>query len=373
MDPHVLRPYPTYSTLRASGGVLWTGRTWLVTRFAEADIALVHNDLSAKRVELLFPNEAVPDNATPLANILRKWIFFNNPGDLKNDRKLVWDLLGPRKFDTLQSLLSTAMTDLIARWDPESIDLLTQLAIPIRIAITSHMLDLPQNRTMDLIRLADPVFDFITASTATVDQMNLAVTSMGHLYHSLADIPLIKSHSLSGPQLFSAISQLSLLVTVTVFIEKAIANCLYVLLSDTTRSKALASEPDQLALYIHEALRLESPTQITSRIAQSDLTLGGQMIKKGQTVAIIIGSANRDEINFKNPTRFDPHRSPNRTLTFGSGGKRCPGEWLSNTVVASALRAIIIAEHPMLKNGVLSSQWTDNLESRRLSQLMVTF
>jgi len=63
-------------------------------------------------------------------------------------------------------------------------------------------------------------------------------------------------------------------------------------------------------------------------------------VKKGETVMLTYGSANRDEAEFACPHRVDVARQPNRHLTFGSGPHRCVGSHLARVELQIALEEI---------------------------------
>ena len=57
--------------------------------------------------------------------------------------------------------------------------------------------------------------------------------------------------------------------------------------------------------------------------------IGGQQIRKDQTVALMMSAANRDPQQFSDPDRLDIGRSPNRHLAFGAGKHTCLGNTLA--------------------------------------------
>lgn len=132
----------------------------------------------------------------------------------------------------------------------------------------------------------------------------------------------------------------------------------FVLLSvagnDTTRNsitlatRALQQYPDQKALLledfdgrigtaIEEFVRWVSPVMTFRRTATQDTELGGQPIRKGDWIALIYSSGNRDESVFENADRFDILRDPNPHVGFGGGG---PHFCMGNFVAKKQLRAI---------------------------------
>ena len=55
----------------------------------------------------------------------------------------------------------------------------------------------------------------------------------------------------------------------------------------------------------------------------------GVNIKKGDGVFALIQSANRDELAFNNPNKFDVCRKTNNHVTFGFGIHTCLGQGLA--------------------------------------------
>lgn len=124
--------------------------------------------------------------------------------------------------------------------------------------------------------------------------------------------------------------------------------------NDTTRNtislttKALQDFPDQKALLledfegritpaIEEFVRWVTPVMTFRRTATQDTVLGGQEIKKGEWVAMMYSSGNRDDRVFTDPLQFDIARNPNPHLAFGGGG---PHFCLGNFVAKMQLREI---------------------------------
>ena len=108
---------------------------------------------------------------------------------------------------------------------------------------------------------------------------------------------------------------------------------------------------------IDEMLRYDAPFQLADRWvndrnekgdAIEAIELGGEKLKSGTVIAVVYGSANRDETVFDNPDEFDISRSlrkgaydPTPNLGFGDGVHRCIGEWLARPVTAAAINALL--------------------------------
>ncbi|MGB2921102.1 MAG: cytochrome P450, partial [Mycobacterium sp.] len=81
---------------------------------------------------------------------------------------------------------------------------------------------------------------------------------------------------------------------------------------------------------VEELLRYTSPVANMSRCATRDVEIRGQLIREGQYVTMLYGSANRDEEVF-GPTseQLDISRNPNPHLAFGCGEHSCLGAQLA--------------------------------------------
>lgn len=79
---------------------------------------------------------------------------------------------------------------------------------------------------------------------------------------------------------------------------------------------------------VTEALRYDSPMQVISRSVREPLAVGGYTFEPGAHVAVLLGSANRDEARFA-AADFDVGRTDNRPLSFGAGPHYCLGARLA--------------------------------------------
>jgi cytochrome P450 len=90
---------------------------------------------------------------------------------------------------------------------------------------------------------------------------------------------------------------------------------------------------------VEEILRLESPVQLTGRVALKDVDVAGMRVQGGELVVIYLAAANRDPSVFEDPHRFDIER-PNagRHLAFSGGRHFCLGAALARAEGEVGLR-----------------------------------
>jgi cytochrome P450 len=102
-------------------------------------------------------------------------------------------------------------------------------------------------------------------------------------------------------------------------------------------------EPELAESVVEEALRFDTSVQGLWRATVADDELGGVALPAGARLLILFGSANRDERVFAEPDTFNPERSPNPHLAFGSGHHRCLGATLAKVELVAALEALVRA------------------------------
>ena len=88
----------------------------------------------------------------------------------------------------------------------------------------------------------------------------------------------------------------------------------------------LKADPDKLLEpAVEEFLRYDAPVTRAVRVPAEPISFNGHIVPEGQTVMLLLGSANRDPSVFEEPDRLDIKRWPNRHLGFGHGIHFCLG------------------------------------------------
>ena len=104
---------------------------------------------------------------------------------------------------------------------------------------------------------------------------------------------------------------------------------LLALLQHPDQMAELRADPSLMGGAVEEILRWANPLHYFRRTATADTELRGVPIKAGDKVAMYYTSANRDEVVFDDPQRFDMHRNPNPHLSFGIAEHFCLGVHLA--------------------------------------------
>lgn len=121
----------------------------------------------------------------------------------------------------------------------------------------------------------------------------------------------------------------------------AMATMTYRLMTSPDLFQRLHSERELIDGVINETLRLHPPVWNMARTVASDVEVRGSRMCPGEKVMLVFGSANRDPDRFEDPEIFNPERSRNQHLAFGTGRHRCLGESLARLELRLTLEYLL--------------------------------
>ena len=105
--------------------------------------------------------------------------------------------------------------------------------------------------------------------------------------------------------------------------------------------REMAEDPSLVPAGIEELLRYEAPSPIQGRYVTRDVEMHGTVIPEGAKLALLTGSAGRDERKYPDPDTYDMHRSTDRHVTFGYGAHFCLGAALARMEGKVALTEVL--------------------------------
>lgn len=151
-----------------------------------------------------------------------------------------------------------------------------------------------------------------------------------------------------------------------------IAMSVNALLENPAQEARLRAAPEGIPTAVEEFLRFDTSVQISQRVADEPIEIGGQAIPPGEVCVLFNGAANRDPEVFTAPDQLDLSRDPNPHITFGLGYHTCLGASLARLEIQTALRTLL-ARFPKLYFGEERGAYRSNLFLRGLSELPVKF
>jgi cytochrome P450 len=121
---------------------------------------------------------------------------------------------------------------------------------------------------------------------------------------------------------------------------RASGNVLYGLLTNPDQLRAVMDDRSLIPDAFEESLRWEPPVTVILRRAMRDTEVAGVTIQEGADVALLLGSANRDERKYEHPERFDIFRASRQSVGFGFGVHVCLGMHLARMEARVALNTL---------------------------------
>ncbi len=352
-------PYPAYRTLREQHPVCWDGDldAFLVSSYAEASTVLRGPGWSSD------PNRnpalaARFDRAEHGTEALRTTLLTMDPPDHTRLRRLLAPAFTPRAIDALHSRITAVVDAALADLDKaDEVDVIADIGYPIPLAVMCELLDvdiegaqLLRTETPKLVGMLE--FDPDEESVLAAEEATASLAL--HLLPILGD----RRHR-PGDDLASQLLSLGDDDGDALALDEVLATCILLLTAghETTASLigngvlTLMEHPDQLDLLqrdpalikpaIEEILRFECPAKIVGRTNLIDRELGGYTIRAGQRVLVLLGAANRDPGQFRDPECFDITRPPAPHLAFGAGPHFCLGAALSRAEAQETLRQLL--------------------------------
>lgn len=361
--------WASFDRLRAESPVHWTPEVggsgfWSITK--HEDIVAIDRDAETFSSTDYVNLEEVDDDLKDL----RRSILESDGTRHRALRKLLQRDFGGqtlKKFEDFLAGLTEATVNAALR--RESFDFVKEISADFPIQVLAQMLDVPPDRTDQLIHWGnqmigntDPDYADVLISDADSDQYK-------HLpFRSPAALEVFEygrelAQQRRGGDGEDLVSKLVNRVPVDGEPLTATEFDNYFLLlvvagNETTRHTishsmlALMEHPDQLALLqerpelipnaVEEFLRWASPVYHFRRTATRDVEVRGQQIRAGDKVVMWFASGNRDEDVFEDPYRFDVTRTPNDHVTFGKGGPHfCLGNALARMEIRLMFQALI--------------------------------
>jgi cytochrome P450 len=118
-----------------------------------------------------------------------------------------------------------------------------------------------------------------------------------------------------------------------------LGNGIRMLLDTPQHLETLSARPELWPNTVEEILRLDSPVQMSARVARKDLDVAGTPVKRGELVILHLAGANRDPKVFTDPHRFDIERdNAGKHLSFSGGRHFCLGAALARAEGEVGLR-----------------------------------
>ena len=263
--------------------------------------------------------------------------------------KAIRESLWPVIEAEVTRLLDAALAD-----DREEIDIGSEVAWQLPIAVTGHMMGVPK---ADQPALSEQLRLFQERDPGDITPPPHSVKAAGDAHAYLADLiedrrahpgddllslmltaehdgePLPDDHILGNTFFF--------LDAGTHTTSSLISQALILLDANGDQRRWLLEDPARVPGAVEETLRYEAPLRFLRRVTTKECELHGETIPAGATVFMLYCAANRDDRRWPDPETFDVTRKADRNMGLGDGIHHCMGAPIARFEATIALRAIL--------------------------------
>ena len=120
-----------------------------------------------------------------------------------------------------------------------------------------------------------------------------------------------------------------------------IGNGLLALHRQPEQWERLKADPSLIPNAVEEMLRFDSSVQLTGRVTNTEVAVGGVTVPASESVVMLLGAANRDPAQYADPDKLDVGRQNVRPLSFGGGIHHCLGAQLARLEAELVFTALV--------------------------------
>jgi len=391
-DPaFIADPYPVYERLRDDHPILWNPATsqWLISRHDDVNRSLRDRRLGrtylhqATHAEMGRPDP--PAWHAPFHELNDAGMLDLEPPDHTRLRRLVLKAFTPRTVEAMRQGIQAIVDGLLdAVAGAGEIDLIADYVEPLPVTVIAELLGIPEadrhhlrpwSRDICLMYELDP------PETSARKAVQASIEFGDYLRGLLAE-----RRDRPGDDLISALAAVvddgdtlteqELIATCVLLLNagheasvNGAGNGWWTLFRHPDALERMRAEPALLPTAIEELLRFDTPLSLFERWVLSPVEIDGVTLDRGDEVAMLFGSANRDSRAFERADDLDLARDPNPYLSFGAGIHYCLGAPLAKLELGIAFETLL-RRAPRLEL-VEAPRWKPTFVLRGLESLRV--
>lgn len=406
-------PHPHYGRLRERNPVHHSDavQAWVITGYADVVAALHDRRLSSRNAYQVVMGSIAPAQQPVVAaylSFISSTLNQRDPPDHPRLRRILTSAMSPSLVSRrrpelraiierlIEAVIDPRVTDVLPRGAPGDcgqspatedgqtvIDLVATIARPLPLLVSAELLGIPtadRAMVLDWVEQITGAFGDDADTLAAMQRGDAAVAAFRAYLRQLLRARKLNPTGDVISRIAAADAsedeQVDLCMQTPLGAHENLRHTISVgslaLLSDGALVERLRREPALIPAAVEELLRYTSISPFVGRIAVEDLTIGGQSIRAGDQVLLMLAAANRDPEKFRCPEAIDPARRPNPHIAFGAGSHLCLGAALGRSVMVLLVTALLEG-FPNLRLAATPPQWREQRNIRGLASLPVLF
>ncbi|MEM7802353.1 MAG: cytochrome P450 [Chloroflexota bacterium] len=340
-------PFPVYAELRDKCPIYphyapYGARIWYITRYEDVEMVLkdgnrfVKDPMNAGKGG---KKDGTPGKGKALFRMINRNMLFADPPDHSRLRRLVSLAFTPRRIEELAPRIAEIGEGLLEQHQRKiEIEMIDAFAFPFPVTVIMELLGIPKEDQMLMHNWSKAIIApgrFGISLKGRKQRVRAFVNYLSETFECRRQEPsddlisaLVAAEEdgdrLNEQELSSMVALL--FVTGHETVVNLIGNGFLALLNHPQELEKLRANRFLIDQALEEMLRYDGPVETsTTRWAAADLELGGNQIRRGDVIRVVITSANRDRDFCPHADDFQIERPPAAHLAFGKGLHYCLG------------------------------------------------
>lgn len=347
-------PYDFYASLRLNGGLLFDESLglWVASTARMVEAVLAHPDCRVRPLHEPVP-AAIAQGAA--GQVFAALMRMNEGAGHRCPRAVIEP-----------ALASVSIADVVAQIVVDPVDNLNQFMFTLPVSVIASLLGVPQKRlqevaglTRDFVACLSPLGSEVQLREADAGAIRLRQLFSAQLEETELLMHIRRNYETSqwrDPDALIA-NLIGLLSQTCEASAGLIGNTLVTLHRRPGLLEEIQHTPTLTTALVEEVARYDSPVQNTRRFVARRCAMGSRVLEAGDTVLLLLASANRDLDANPDPDSFLLERAQRRIFSFGSGQHQCPGQHLALNIAAQAIRQLLSLQPAMLGRACPFSYW----------------
>jgi cytochrome P450 len=344
-------PYPAYHAIRAKVPAFrWEQYGyWCFARHEDVS-TLLRDRRFGRQILHVMPREElgwpdIPERLNPFYAFEEHSLLENEPPVHTRLRNLVNRAFLSRQVERLRPRIASLTHELIDQFGAgKGTDLIQSFATPIPVIVIAELLGVPSGMAPQLLAWSHDMVAMYQARRDQEIERKAAAATIAFSDFMRAYVKERRSEPRDDllSQLIAAKAEGSKLsedelITTAILLLNAGHEATVHAIGNGVKALLEHGVAEVTSSVVEELLRFDAPLHLFTRYALDDVEFAGIRLKKGETVGLLLGAANRDPARFPEPDRFEGSRTPNPHVSFGAGIHFCVGAPLARLELEAAL------------------------------------
>ena len=345
-------PYAYYASLRRHEELLFDAELglWVASRAKTVEAVLAHPDCHVRPLHEPVP-KAIAQGAA--GEVFARWMRMNEGPAHRCPRAAI--------EPALAAVEASAIAEQVARLI-DSVQTLDALMFTLPVAVVASLLGCPAPHVACVAGLTRAFVAGLSplSSEAQLCTAQAGASQLQRMFREVLEETALLAHIRGGNWEDAQVLTANLIGLLSQTCEASaglIGNSLVMLARHPELVAQIVRTPALATALVEEVARYDSPVQNTRRFVAARCTIGNRVLAAGESILVLLASANRDAEANTDPDSFVLARTQRRLFSFGSGRHQCPGQQMALTIAAHAVLAVLRRRPALLAGASRFSYW----------------